>query len=337
MSEVETRATWGDGWIKGLAAKFAEVENQADQSYSLAIDSALGVETNKATRLFRERTSDKAEEKTTNKTGVGYPVLTTEGQDYATDSRIPGYRTVYKFIKKTLSIEITEEEKDDRDNDLQDKFDEAKDLRIGMMMEFDRSAFSILNYAFTAQASLPSVLTFYSDGKPLCSVGHPRKDGGTAQSNASATGIPLTETNLETGRQALRRQLDDRGLPMNIGSGRIVLLVPDSLEKSAVIYTKSTKRSGTANNDLNIYDGIVTVISTKWINSQNGGSDTAWFLIDSMYSPLVFYRRQGIRTSVYMDNKNKNTIYDISARWQVGNKNWRGVWGSKGDSAAYTG
>lgn len=55
MSEVETRATWGDGWIKGLAAKFAEVENQADQSYSLGIDSALGVETNKATRLFKEK------------------------------------------------------------------------------------------------------------------------------------------------------------------------------------------------------------------------------------------------------------------------------------------
>ncbi len=123
---------------------------------------------------------------------------------------------------------------------------------------------------------------------------------------------------------------------MAIGSGRMILLVPDSLEKTAMIITKSTKRASTANNDLNIYDGIATVISTKWINSQNGGSDTAWFLIDSMYSPFIFYKRRGIQTSVYMDNKNKNTIYDISARWQVGNKNWRGVVGSKGDSATYS-
>jgi len=333
---VETRATWGDGWIKGLAAKFAEVENQAAMSYSLGIDSALGVEANKATRLFKEMTSDKAEERHTNKTGVGYPTLTTEGQDYANDSRIPGYLTVFHFIKKTNSVEITEEEKDDRENDLQSKFDDAYDLNVSMMMEFDRSAFSIFNYAFTAQASLPADITFYSDGKPLCSVGHPRKDGGTAQSNASATGIPLTETNLKTGKQALRRQLDDRGLPMQIGSGRMILLVPDSLEDTAVIIAKSKLRSGTANNDLNIFDGVVTVISTKWINSQNGGSDTAWFLIDSMFSPFIFYKRRGIKTSVYMDNKNKNTIYDISARWQVGNKNWRGVWGSKGDNAAYS-
>jgi hypothetical protein len=333
---METRATWGDGWIKGLAAKFAEVENQASMSYSLGINSALGVETNKATRLFKEKTSDKAEERYTSKTGVGYPTLTNEGQDYATDSRIPGYLTVFRFIKKTNSVEITEEEKDDRENDLQSKFDEAYDLNVSMNMEFDRSAFSIFNYAFTAQASLPADLTFYSDGKPLCSILHPRKDGGTGISNASATGIPLTETNLGTGKQALRRQLDDRGLPMAIGSGRMILLVPDSLESTAVIITKSTKRSGTANNDLNIYDGNVTVISTKWINSQNGGSDTAWFLIDSLYSPFIFYQRRGIQTSVYMDNKNKNTIYDISARWQVGNKSWRGVWGSTGLNTTYS-
>jgi len=337
MSNVESRATWGDGWIKGLAAKFAEVENQATMNYSLAIRSALGVEKNKATSLFKEKTSDKAEERLTNKTGVGYPTLTGEGQDYATDSRLPGYLAVFNFIKKTNSVEITEEEKDDRENDLQSKFDEGYDLNVSMQMEMDRSAFSLFTYAFTAQASLPADLSFYSDGKPLCSVGHPRKDGGTAQSNASATGIPLTETNLETGRQAIRRQLDDRGLPMQIGSGRLILLVPDSLEKNARIITASTLRNGTANNDLNIYDGIMTVISTKWINSQNAGSDTAWYLIDSMFSPAIFYTRRGIRTSVYMDNKNKNTIYDISARWQAGNKNWRGIWGSKGDGASYSG
>jgi len=332
---VETRATWGDGWIKGLAAKFAEVENQAEKAYSLGINSALGVEANHATRLFKEKTSDKAEERHTNKTGVGYPTLTTEGQDYAADSRLPGYLTVFNFIKKTNSVEITEEEKEDRENSLSDKFSEAYDLNVSMKMEFDRSAFSLFNYAFTAQASLPADLTFYSDGKPLCSILHPRKDGGTGISNASATGVALTDTNLEVGRQALRRQLDDRGLPMNIGSGRMILLVPDSLEKTAQIITKSDLRPSTANNDLNIYDGIMTVISTKWINSQNGGTDTQWFLIDSMYSPCIFYTRRGVTSSVYMDNKNKNTVYDISARWQVGNKNWRGVWGSMGDAAAY--
>jgi hypothetical protein len=141
---------------------------------------------------------------------------------------------------------------------------------------------------------------------------------------------------LEVAKQAIRRQLDDRGMPMAIGSGRLMLIVPDSLEKTAYILTNSTKRPSTANNDINIYDGTVTVVSTKWINSQNGGSDTQWFLVDSLYSPFIFYQRQGVKSRVYVDNKNKNTIYDVSARWQVGFKNWRGVWGSKGDNAAYS-
>lgn len=333
---VELRSSWGEGWISGLGAKFVEAQNQAEMAYSLGINSALGVEENKATALFKKKMSTKAEETITSKTGVGYPRQTDEGEDYAMDSRLPGYKTVFSFIKKTNGVEITEEFKDDRDKDLQDKFDEGRDIHIGFMMEFDRSAFSAFNYAFTAQASLPSDLTFYSDGKPLCSVGHPRKDGGTAQSNASATGLTLSEPNLETARQALRRQLDDRGLPMSIGSGRLILLVPDSLEKTAAILANSTLRPNTANNDVNIYDGIITVISTKWINSQNGGSDTAWFLIDSMFSPFIFYERQGIKSRIYVDNRNKNTIYDTSARWQVGWKNWRGVWGSKGDGAAYS-
>ena len=334
---VELRSSWGEGWITGTAAKFVESYNQAEMAYSLGIKSALGVEKNNATSLFKQKTSNKAEETVTSKTGVGYPRQTDEGEDYAMDARLPGYKTVFKFVKYTNGVEITEEFKDDRDKDLQDKFDEGRDLHIGFKMMFDKSAFGAFNYAFTAQASLPADLTFYSDGKPLLSVGHPRKDGGEAQSNASATGLVLSEPNLEVGKQAVRRQLDDRGLPMAIGSGRLILLVPDSLEKTAVILTGSTKRPGTANNDMNVYDGNVTVISTKWINSQNGGSDTQWFLIDSLFSPFIFFERQGVKSRIYVDNKNKNTIYDASARWQVGWKNWIGLWGSKGDGAAYSG
>lgn len=334
---VETRATWGDGWIKGLGAKFLEVENQASQAYSLAINSATGVENNNYTQLFKEKSSEKARETLSNKTGLAYPRLTTEGEDYHADSRLPGYKVQFNFKKYTNSIEITEEEKEDRDNDLQSKFDEAFDLMVSMKMLKDKTAFDAFNYAFTAQTSLPEHLTFYSDGVPMCSTLHPRRDGGDTQSNASTTGIALTEPNLRTARQALRRQLDDRGLPMNIGSGRLILLVPDALEDTARVLTGSKLRPNTANNDINVFDGSwVTVVSTKWINSQNGGSDTQWFLIDSLYSPMVFFNRREVKTSTYVDNKNKNTVHDISARWQVGYKDWRGVWGSAGDGAAYS-
>jgi hypothetical protein len=336
---IETRATFGDSFQKNLTAKMFDLQNEADMAYSLAIDSALGVEENNYTRLFKDYKSSNAREFLQSKTGIGFLQVTQEGEDYKSDSRVSGYRTEFNWVFKTSGITITKLDRDDRMVD--SKLDEMRDIMVSGKMTKDRDAFSIFNYAFTAQASLPVHLTYYGDSKPLASVAHPLKASTTSTttfSNASATSIALTEVNLETGRTALRRALDDKGLPMNVGSGRVILLVPDALEKQACIITKSQLRSNTANNDLNVYrDGVVTVISTKWINSQNGGSDTQWFLIDSMNSPFIFFERQAFETDVWTNPANKNVTADISVRYQVGNRDWRGFWGSKGDGSTYTG
>lgn len=336
---METRSTWGAGFIAGLGPKVMSAENQADLAYSMAISSALGVEKNTYTQLFKNKTTSQARETMISKTGVNFFQLTTEGADYNADTRVAGYPVQFNPIKLTQSLEITEENRDDRDKGLDGVLDEVTDLKVAYMMTADKNAFSLFNYAFTAQASLPDHLTFYADGTPLCSSIHPIKStttSNTTQGNGSTTGLTFGEANLETGRQAIRRQTDDRDLPMNIGSGKLILLIPDALEKTAVIVTKSTKRSGTGNNDLNIYDGNVTVMSSKWVNSQNGGSDTAWFLIDSFHSPAIFLSRKGYTSRIWEDNKNKNVIYDAMFRFQVGNKNWRGIWGSKGDGGAWS-
>lgn len=338
---AQTRATWGDGFIKGVAAEFYDVENQAEKGYSQAFSSALGIENNNQNSLFKQKSSDKAEETIAQMSGFNYPELTSEGENYKGDTRKPGYQTKYQFIQKTKSVEFTKIFYDDRNGNLESKFDEAKNLKLSFMLEYDRSAFSIFNYAFTAQASLPADLTYFADGKPMCSIAHPLADSESdTDSNASATGMPLSEVNLETAKTELREQTDDRGLPMSIGSGKLILLVPHTLEKTAQIIANSTLRSGTANNDMNIYDGTITVISTKWISNSISGNDygdTNWFLIDSLFSPFCFFMRENYVADNYIDKKNKNFVHDISSRWIVGNDSWRGVWGSKGDGVAYSG
>jgi len=338
MSVIETRATLGDKFVKGLSADLFDVINQADDAYALAMDSALGVEANQATALWKNITSSQARETFSGKTGIGYLQLTGEGEDYKSDSRASTYETQFNWVKYTSSITITEEDIEDRIVDR--KLSEARDLLIGGKMTMNKHAFDLFNYAFTAQASLPSYLTYYGDGVPFCSTVHPIKattTSNTTQSNASSTSIALTEVNQETARQDLRRQTDDKDLPSSYGSGKVIALVPDSLEKQAVIINNGKLRSNTANNDINIYDGIVTVISSKWINSQNGGSDTAWFLIDSMKSPAIFGTRRGLSVrKPYVTDSNQNVTTPISARYQVGNTNFRGVWGSKGDGSSYS-
>jgi hypothetical protein len=329
---IETRSTWGD-LVKGISAQFAKVYNQAEESYSLAINDAIATPGNKYTSVFKTLTSDKAKERTAAKSGTGYLVMTPEGQAYASDSRIPGYTTTWTFQKFTNSVTVTEEEQDD--TDYQGVLDEFADLTISAKETMDKNAFGLFNYAFTAQTGVPLFYSQYGDAMPLCSTVHPRRDGGTAQSNASATSIAFSEANLETARLALMNQLDDRGKAMRVGSGKLVLLVPPALEKTAAIVTKGEKRSGTANSDINIYDGMFTTIASKWISASMGGSDTAWFLIDPRVAKIVHWSRRALQPSRAIDNNTKNLTFYVSARWTDGYGDWRGVWGSQGNLVAY--
>jgi hypothetical protein len=166
------------------------------------------------------------------------------------------------------------------------------------------------------------------DAKYLCSTLHPRADGGTAQLNASSTGITLSEANFNTGLLAMRGQLDDKG--MKIGVKADTLVVPPALEKTAQILTQSQLRSGTADNDYNYYKGIVKVISWDWLSSS-----TAWFLLDSSMHELNWFWR--VRPDFKQDNAFDTgySLYKTRMRCSKGWSDWRGVWGSKGDAGAY--
>jgi len=184
-------------------------------------------------------------------------------------------------------------------------------------------ASSVLNNAFTS-----TVLG--GDGEELCSTSHDRADGGTAQSNASASGITLTEPNLETADLAMRSQLDDRG--MKIMAKADTLLVPAALEKEARIICDSTMRSGTADNDVNTYRGRFQVKAWDYLTSS-----TAWYLLDSGQHEMHWFWR--IRPEFKQDTAFDSgmALFKVRARFSYGFSDWRGVWGSKGDSASYGG
>jgi hypothetical protein len=167
------------------------------------------------------------------------------------------------------------------------------------------------------------------DGLPLASTVHVRSDGGSTQSNASATGITLTESNLETARIAARQQLDDKGMIIQTMPDTIV--VPVDLEKTAMILVDSQMRPGTADNDVNVYAGKFKVIAWEYL-TVNG---TLWFLLDSRQHKLQwFWRvRPEFKQDVAFDTG--MALFKTRTRFSNGFSDWRGVWGSLGDSAPY--
>src|SRR3990167_7974809 len=141
----------------------------------------------------------------------------------------------------------------------------------------ENEASQVLNRAFNSSY-------FCGDSEELCSTSHDRADGGTAQSNASATGITLTEANLETGVLASRNQLDDKGMKIDIMPN--LLLVPINLNKTAHLIVDSPLRQGTADNDANVYKSQFQIIDWLYLTST-----TAWFLIDKSAHELNFFWR----------------------------------------------
>jgi phage major head subunit gpT-like protein len=271
--------------------------------------------------IFKVKTTGRDKETESAVSGFSMLVQTAElgPLDYEDPNQM--YKTTYTPLKYTKGFKVSQELVEDDQHGIIKAMPEALGKAAKRTQEY--YAASVFNNGFSTS------YTSYGDGKPLFSTGHLRADGGTAQSNASSTGITLTETNLETGRIAFRKFLDDKG--QKFVSKPTDILVPVDLEKSALVLTQSQSRPGTANNDVNVYKGMFNVKTWEYLTST-----TAWFLLDMRNHLLTWYWR--IRPEFKQDNAfdSDAALYKTRVRFAFGWSDWRGVWGSKGDAGSYT-
>lgn len=298
------RSTFGDLLEPG----FREIYDDAFKELPLVMDSLLHI-----------NSSTRQDEKDSGVTGFGLLALTGEGEQVDYEDPVQMYDVTYIHQKYTKGFKVSEEAYEDDQYNVIAKKPAA--LARAARRTAENAAANIFNNAFS---------TSYQggDAKPLISVSHPRSDGGTAQSNGSATGITLTDDNLETGRLASRGQKDDKGMKIQINP--TVIVVPMDLEKDANIIVKSTMRSGVADNDLNFYQNKFQVVAWEYISST-----TAWFLIDKAQHQLNWFWR--VKPEFKQDNSFDTgmALFKTRTRFSNGWSDWRGVWGSKGDGAAY--
>ncbi|MCK9370330.1 Mu-like prophage major head subunit gpT family protein [Candidatus Dojkabacteria bacterium] len=252
-------------------------------------------------------------------TGFSLAEETAEGGAIQYENPVQMYDVSYVHKKYTKGFKVSEElMEDDRYSIIKKK---PAALARTMRRTSEYLAANVFNNGFSSGTG--------GDGKYLFSVSHTRADAGTAQSNASGSGITLTETNLNTALLAMRSQLDDKG--MKVGMKADTLIVPAALEKTAAEITNSSLRSGTANNDSNYYKGMLKVIGWDWLSSS-----TAWFLMDSTQHELNYFWR--VRPEFKQDNSFDTgmALFKARMRCSQGWSDWRGVWGSAGDGASYT-
>src|SRR3990167_8984585 len=205
--------------IKGVAAKASEVFDEQGELASVVVPS-----------FFKVRSDDAAQYNVSGLSGPGILVNRSEMGPYNSARR---YKTPdTNFIHSTYSneIEVSMEQLQDRDFD--STWDELKQLRKAADFYRQFAPFQVFNGFFSTVTKINGVnLTRFGDGLALGSTVHTRADGGATQSNASSTGIPFNEANLETGLVALKEQLLDDGTPIR-DLGRMHIVVPHNTEKS---------------------------------------------------------------------------------------------------------
>ena len=285
-------------------------------------------------KIFKVSSSDALYNEYMSYAGLSEAPLIEEGGSYSEDAIVPTYGTTLTQKKYGFLVPVSYELNKFQFEKIAGRVQESS---RALARKVEGLASDELNNAFSTS------YTSFGDGLPLCSTAHTSASGGSNQSNASATGITLTEANLETGILAMREQLDDRGNMVDIVPGK--LIVPPALEKEALIITKSDKRSDTAENDANVYKmreykgGMLDVIVWDYIGAAAGGSDTAWFLADPAHSKLMWEWSERPMIEKLPDSVGaKNDIFYWKARFMAdaGWADFRGFWGSKGDGLSYS-
>ena len=322
---VESRGIWTD-LIAGVGLQIAEVFDQAQEEYKPVIGSLLKVNSGEGAQI-----------NVTGKTGVGEIGKFDDGDDLPGGRRYKTYTTKIAFNNYGKFIDVTKNTIEDRD--FSSELDEMKDLSIGANYSQDKSGMQLFNGGFATTSLVNGYeLSLYGDLKPLFSTIHPTVvPGGSTQSNASATSVAFTPSNLEVGMIAMLQQKTDDGLALAL-LGKPMIVVPPALMKEAQEVTESELDPSSANNAINVFKKGMAADMAMSIHlaATNGGSDTAWSLIVPQRCKLEHILRQAPRLEQDVNVKNKVVTFTVDARWADAVKDFRRTWGSKGDGTAYS-
>lgn len=304
---LSNRASFGDLLEPGFLKIYNDSFNEIPQMY---------------TEIFKIADSNKQDERESAVTGFSQLRQVAEGAPIQYEDPVQMYDVTYTHLKFGLGFKITREMyEDDLYNVMNAK---PRELGLAANRTEEQSAANVFNRAFN---------TSYTggDGKPLLSTIHPSSAGLSSQSNASSTSIVFSEGNLEIGLLALRNQLDDKGQKKAFQANTLLVPVSNPIRKNAHIVIDAPMRSGTADNDPNVYKGSLKV--KEWIYLTNS---TAWFLIDDSMNKLKWFWRRKQRFAQDELFDTDVALYAVTERFSNGFSDWRGIWGSQGDGSSYS-
>lgn len=265
--------------------------------------------------IFKSYSSDKAVETFLTTGGLGYFTEKGEGDTYSRDGLAQRYKTQIENVSYGKSVVVTKEMYDDEQYPVMEQH--VSELGRLAAATMDQKASVILKSGFSLVGA---------DGVALFSASHPLQNGST-QSNL-ATGA-LSTTTLNTAILKLRSMTNEQGVLL--GYSADTLIVSPALAKLAEEIVNSPLASNTPNNDKNVYLGNLKIIVWDQLSAAQGGSDTAWYVMDSMANNgLVFIDREPVASSSYIEDATDDMVFKARFRCGVGFIDYKNIVGSTG-------
>ncbi len=264
-------------------------------------------------RLYSILTSKKAQEHDISVGGFGdFPEFT---GTVSYDDVYQGYQKTYTHREFAKGFAIERKLWDDDQYSVMKK--RAQGLAIAAARRQEVDAASVFNNAFSAD--YPG-----GDGVALCATNHPSTAPGVAvQSNVRTAAF--SHTALAESRRLMRDFRGDRGERIFIRGD--LLLVPPTLEEQALVVLQSEKRSGTADNDANIFQlqgHRIELVVWDYLTDANN-----WFLIDSamMKQFLLWFDRVKLEFGQDVSFDTFQSKFRAYFRASYGFSDWRWVYG----------
>lgn len=210
-----------------------------------------------------------------------------------------------------------------------------KDLARAGRYKVETDAASLFNNAFATNGY---------DGVPLFSDAHPLlgyKDATGAAVVPNAPGLKsdgtalvagktsnlilgaLSDTTLKAAMLKMKQQCDEAGKLVQFKADTLV--VPPTLEFTALELIRSSQKVGTADNDVNVLQGSMKVVVLDFLTST-----TAWFVMDSKRHQLNFFWRTKPEFKREEDFDSLVAKYRGYMRYSLGYSDFRGLVGSAG-------
>jgi hypothetical protein len=276
-----------------------------------------------AMRLYDQTvTSGKAEETLFERAGLGDFQVKVEGGPISFTDPISGVTIKFTHVRYANGYKVTQEMLD------QDQYDEIRKLEIDLRIAADDflevEGHRLLNGGF-GTTNVNGFRATGFDGLSLFSTAHTRLDAGATQANRPATDVILGWTALSAAVQQFQLWRDHRG--RRVLSRPRELWVHPNDEPSGKELLGSSLKPGTANNEMNVLSGALSLMVSPYIT----GTDD-WFIKGDITDAYWFWDTSaGVRSETLpYDEINEIAQRKAVTGFSMGAATWYGWYGTSG-------